>query len=69
MILERYGLVFGVVQLSHNSVASSGYFSSIIALAGRRPSADGLAQSFQQPSEMRLAMLHPRHAIPLRRFG
>ena len=32
-------------------------------LAGRGPSADGLTQSFQQASEMRLAMLHPPHAI------
>ena len=28
------------------------------------PSADGLAQSFQQPFELGLAMLHPSHAVP-----
>ena len=34
-----------------------------ILLAGRSPSADGLAQPFQQAFELGLAMLHPRHAL------
>ena len=34
------------------------------ALAGFDPPGDGLAQSFQQPFEFGLAMLHPRHALP-----
>ena len=33
-------------------------------LAGLDPSANGLAQSFQQAFELGLAMLHPRHAVP-----
>ena len=53
---KRYGLVFRVVQLSHNFVASSGYFSSIIALASRRPPTDGFPQPFQQPFQVRHAL-------------
>ena len=34
------------------------------SLAGRDPSGDGLAQSFQQAFQLGLAMLHPAHAVP-----
>ena len=33
------------------------------SLAGRDPSGNGLAQSFQQPFEFGLTMLQPSHAI------
>ena len=34
------------------------------SLAAAGPHGDGLAQSFQKPFQLGLAMLHPRHALP-----
>ena len=46
------------------TVDDRGGIGGLPSLAGRHPSSDGLAQSFQQSFEFGLAMLHPPHAVP-----